>query len=460
MLCLYSSFLLIIPRGGYADEMSDLFFEEIETEENIAATVLFENRRYSGKFKTEFAYNTEEKDKALAFSRKNAGLSKLKTSLTARFEDKIGTRFNYKMSANGFYDAYYDIKGKDDFSTEQVNTFKAEAELGENYLSILFAQSFRLTIGRQIIVWGESEVNPVVDIINPRNVRELGQTPLDESRLPVSVARLSMVNDSLEVDFIYSFEFRGDKTGVDGSDFDPYISLRSALSITEPRKPYSFFGAGEQYLRLKRQFKDADFSLFLSNSFNKSETLEYNTNQQVLSAIYKKYQLLGLSGNYATGSWLTRFELAYKHDIAEPRGDLLQQIDSSTKTVSSWSEKDIIQSTLGAEYYGLNNTTITVEWSPTTILDYDENLRNDKLRSTYLFFVQRTFLKERVALDFSWFKFSNGGGDIIRTNLEYEYQDGIRFSISYIVYEANKKGASLYNYRNNDRIFSSISYFF
>ncbi len=468
--------LFIIPSLGYAASIEqevesvllsdagkkniDDFFDEINIEDQTPSAVLLKNKRYSGKIKTELAYNTEKTDKTLPFSRKNSGPSKLKTSLNMHFEDKIGSKFNYKISANGFYDAYYDIKADSNFSTEQINAFETEIEFRETYFNFWLNQNISLTIGRQIIAWGESEVTPVLDIINPRDVREFGQTPLDEMRIPVSAARLSATLGNLELDYVYSFEFRGDKTGVNGSDFDPTISLRSILPITSPRKPYTFFDGGEQYFRLKKQFNNTDLAIFLSDSYQKSPTLAYNIEQQSLLPMYKRYQLLGLSGSFTTGSWLTRLELAYKRNIAEPRNDLLQQIETNKSIVASWSEKNIVQTTLGAEYYGFTNTSITLEWTPTVIIDYAKNLLNDKLMSAYLFFYRRTFLNERIALDLSWFKFGDGDGDIIRTNLEYEYQDGMRLSISYIAYEANTQDSFLYNYRNNDRIISSISYFF
>ncbi|MDH3325972.1 MAG: hypothetical protein OEM38_04560 [Gammaproteobacteria bacterium] len=53
--------------------------------------------------------------------------------------------------------------------------------------------------------------------------------------------------------------------------------------------------------------------------------------------------------------------------------------------------------------------------------------------------------------------------NIVRLNLDYEYQGGIHLSLGYISYNSSSTGensSTLYPYRSNDRISSSIVFYY
>jgi hypothetical protein len=70
----------------------------------------------------------------------------------------------------GDYDASFDIKGQDKFSQAVVDDQRLQNELRELYVDIRQGPLF-LRLGKQQIVWGESDGLRLADIINPLDMR-------------------------------------------------------------------------------------------------------------------------------------------------------------------------------------------------------------------------------------------------------------------------------------------------
>ncbi|MDP6945441.1 MAG: hypothetical protein QF464_14935, partial [Myxococcota bacterium] len=49
---------------------------------------------------------------------------------------------------------------------------------------------FEVTVGRQIVAWGEGDMLSPIDVVNPRDMREPGQSDLADVRLPVLASRV------------------------------------------------------------------------------------------------------------------------------------------------------------------------------------------------------------------------------------------------------------------------------
>ena len=71
------------------------------------------------------------------------------------------------------------------------------------------------------------------DIINHRDDRELGQITIEDARLPVWTTKFSWIEGNDEINFVFFHEFLPNKRAPSGSDFDPYITLRSPDSSFE-----------------------------------------------------------------------------------------------------------------------------------------------------------------------------------------------------------------------------------
>ncbi len=111
------------------------------------------------------------------------------------------------LTLHGEYDlAYLVDRGSHDEPTReayewQVNTREA--------LVALSLGEFELTLGRQIVAWGEGDALSPLDVVNPRDMREPGLADLDDIRLPVLASRVGWFRGPhrVEVMMIHESDF-------------------------------------------------------------------------------------------------------------------------------------------------------------------------------------------------------------------------------------------------------------
>lgn len=138
---------------------------------SFAYTLLDGNFVLKGFVRNITAMRTEEPDGGLGgdqFKRGDVELSK-------SFLQVEGT---YTISPNlkvyglwrGSYDASFDFKGRDKFSQAVIDDQRLENEIRELYVDIRRGPLF-LRLGKQQVVWGESDGLRLADIINPLDFR-------------------------------------------------------------------------------------------------------------------------------------------------------------------------------------------------------------------------------------------------------------------------------------------------
>lgn len=136
----------------------------------------------------------------------------------------------------GVYDSIYDIRDsfRDKFTDEERENRKFEYKLREIYTDLLIPP-VTLRLGRQQVVWGETDQFRALDVINPLDGRWhwFFQESFEDIRIPVWMARTIYDIGKLgpvEESFVETIWIPGD-------------FQRNKLS-TDPRRPWGFFGSG------------------------------------------------------------------------------------------------------------------------------------------------------------------------------------------------------------------------
>ncbi|MFW5988618.1 MAG: DUF1302 family protein, partial [Desulfosudaceae bacterium] len=153
------------------------------------------------------------------------GLSRLRAELTLELEADIHESWQCFVSGRGFYDGAYEIQGRHEYTQQFLEEYEDEVELGETYLQGSLLPYLDLTVGRQIIVWGNTENFRVTDILNPGDNRVPGLVDIEDSRLPVFAVKADLYwnhgDGRYSLTGIAIPELRYDKEPVYGSDFYP-----------------------------------------------------------------------------------------------------------------------------------------------------------------------------------------------------------------------------------------------
>ena len=235
------------------------------------------------------------------------------------------------------YDLRYlgDERGlTDDFDSATVAAHAWQLLPREAFLGFEW-EHFDLIIGYQIVPWGQGEFVSVLDIVNPRDLREPGLVELDDIRTSVLATRLSYFVDDIRVEAIIvheaSFGFRAPPFG----PFGQVPALLSAMNTPGPlvqafydkevrfadAEPRFAFDQQQLLLRWFYTGPGIDLGIYAASVMDQRGIIELPqpavlvdpkaTRVDLLTA-HPVYTALGTSGAWVSGSLLFEWEVAAK----------------------------------------------------------------------------------------------------------------------------------------------------
>jgi len=389
-----------------------------------------------------------------SFTRQDKQISKLKSTLNFEFQLQLPNSWKAVLNINYFYDASYQLNGRDNYSNETLTKYEHDLEIFDAFVEGSITKKLYFKFGRQIQSWGESDFFQVTDVLNPRDNRELGVADITSLRLPVTSSVFTYTDDFWSLDLVANHEIRTNKSASKGSDFDRLISQRPFLSLQQQDIPKNNFGNTEGAIRYSQVFAGGDLSLIYASVYEDNFYLDFDSGSFVPR--YKKINVFGMSGNMVKGSWL------YKMDIARTSGASFSRSDLSIQLTSpkSWVVKNKNQYVVGLEYSGIADLGITFEAHFTEILDYENFISEDKISKSFAMRIQYDMFNQTLKPQLVWFGLDNQNGSIYRLQVDYEPVDELTFSTGIVVFDANSKTDRLYPFKNNNQIFASIKYSF
>ncbi len=149
------------------------------------------------------------------------GVSMLRPELDLTLKNKFSSRWRGQISARGFYDAVYSLRGRNDYSAAVLHEYEQEVELRDTYLQGSLTESLDIKVGRQVVVWGTLDNLRTTDVLNPLDLRVPGLTDIEDLRLPVTMLKLDYYVGNWDLSGIVVPEVRFGKRPVFGSDFYP-----------------------------------------------------------------------------------------------------------------------------------------------------------------------------------------------------------------------------------------------
>lgn len=460
---------------AFSDGDFDLDIPEVELNIDIDETTATLDRAWDlyGFFQLEGGNAFEKEDGSPA-------LAKLKTTLNLTFDYKFNRDWKLKINGNAFYDYAYKINGEDKYTQETLDTFEKESEFRDTYIEGDLGSGFSVRIGRQIIAWGESDLNQINDMANPRDNREVGMVELEDARVSVTASLLNWAYQNWRVDMAAIHEYRANKIAPEGSEFDPLITKReSGMTINNEELPDS---GGEWVGRIIKSFNGGDIGLYSSETYNDAFYLDFHSLSLVsgkaqlsVTPKHQKITSLGISANKVIGSLLIKGEMAQKEGIYIQRSDIETQIksllssgslspgktlDEESQAITTYEEKEQIQHMLGIEYMGISDLILTLEANRSLIKEWDETLAS--AQKVWFSFSSATYkaLNDTLTNRLVWIHYADDEGDVYRWTIDYDVSDGLNVASGVVLYESPKSDSFLEPYKNNDRLTLSTRYSF
>jgi uncharacterized protein DUF1302 len=369
------------------------------------------------------------------------GLQRLRNRANLQLDVDLPYEWKGRVEGWGFYDAAYAINGRSDYTREVRREYELDAEVGEAWLAGDLAEHVDVAIGRQVVIWGRSESLRVLDVLNPLDNREPGRVDLEDIRRPVSMLNLKGYAGDWSAALIAIPEIRFDSNPVVGSDFFP-----GTIDLAE-RRPHHFEDT-ELAAALNGTFSGWDVSLHGAWFWNDLPRLDGALVPTRL--VHDRLWMVGAGGNYTKGSWLFKAELAYLDGLG----------------FFGLRDKSRFDALLGAEYYGIADTTLVVEVVERHLFAYERGMRsapsftredsqeialrlsrnfwNDTLHATLVGIV--------LAIDAR-------DGSVARFDLDYDVLDALTVGVGLLLYQ---QGAlpPLDAWADNDRVIFKLKWSF
>ena len=415
------------------------------------------------------------------------GKQSLDLKLTAK---KKFVRF--VIDGHASWDAAY-LHKRDSYDKPTLEAYEFSLIGKEMFIGYTFGP-VDITLGRQIVAWGEGDTMSPLDVVNPRDLREPGLADLDDIRMAVLATRVGVFYRShrFEAMVLHEANF-----GLRSPPFGPFSPLPALLNsgdsplpigdlldgrnfgYKDAEEPFGdgmggFFSQQQPLFRWVYKGAGIDLGAYVAHTMDKQGVFEFPSPADILSperpdlAITLKHPFfttVGTSGAWGKDSFLLKWEVAAQIDKSYNTGDLagpgIPQLNVDKGTV--------LDLMVGLTYTPMQELQIGVElWKP-TFLDKPAQLLfpADHLQASLR--IMWVTLKERMrimgavsvmGLDITGASGTGSIGFVARAEVNYEFMDNFSGAIGYVLYFPSDDFGPLSGLDTHDQLFLKLRWDF
>ncbi len=384
-----------------------------------------------------------------------------------------GRQFRLQLAAHAEYDLAYSDPPPLDEEGRPVGTGLDDRATVEAYRSLVYPrEAFAAAVlspveviaGYQIIPWGQGEMLSVVDVVNPRDLREPGLDELEDVRVPVLAGRVRGNFGEHTIEYIAVPER---SWGFLPPPLAPFSPARAVLAEQVPEgmtarwthTPGRFGEAVQLFGRWTYKGSGLDLEFHAARLYDRTGVLLPPDTEAVrdggidLELEHLPYVMVGHSGASPLGEWLLRWELAAEFDrpIA-----LAPQEDGVVAM-----QANVLSGLFGLNYAGFSRTTLSLDATYTRFVNQFESLvpvqyPTVAVRGTY------TSANERLSLNgvLVVFGLEPSYGWLARADLSYSVLDSLSVTLGYVTYQPRAELGPIAGFDTHDRVYASWRYDF
>ncbi len=328
-----------------------------------------------------------------------------------------------------------------DFSKRLFIGDRTNIELRELYLYTKLFKKIRLTLGKQQIVWGETDGLKLLDIVNPQNFREFILDNFEDSRIPLWSVKAEFDIKNIGVQLVWI----PDNTYHITQDFDAPFFTKSLFQsppegistvFNKTIKPTRFIADSDIGLKLSTFTKGWDLSLnyfyyyddlpvFYSN-------LQFSDTQEPFVSIspnFERQHLVGGTFNKVYGSSTFRGEIAYIFN---------QNFTSiNPKAIRSIETSNVYKSAIGIDYIKGESVISAQLFSDIITEDISPFNRNNFETNTSLL-ISQEMMNDNLKMEVLWVHNMNHGDGFVRPNLSYWLNSNTQLFFGSDIFYGNK----------------------
>ncbi|WP_420429155.1 DUF1302 family protein [Algiphilus sp.] len=423
------------------------------------------------------------------------GLSKLQLRGLLTIDGRLGADWRSHVDISAWQDLAYAYR-EADYTQDVIDAYEKELEILDGWVGGPVSASTDVKIGRQVAVWGFADNLRVLDILNPLDNLEPGLADIEDLRRPVGMLRVDQYAGPWRLSAYATPEHRFSRNPPFGSDFYSLVDSEGNAARFRNVRPDNFedidlaasaigrFSGWDLSLHAARFWVDEPY--LDASAFDRSDTGATEEDfQQAAVLRHSRSNLFGFGVQLTQGGWLLKQEAAVIDDLQLTRttpleqplpllnalpivGALIPDTDGQALPEDARPVRRY-DALLGVEYFGLADTTFSLELAARHIDDFGPDLA----RSGYLEWasesaarVTREFMNQRLRLNLIGVVFNadgqfwrRSGGGIYRLDATYELARGVQVAGGVLLYDGGRQQP--FNVaEDNDRLFGEVRWQF
>ena len=304
-----------------------------------------------------------------------------------------------------------------------------DLELRELYLQGDVGDVFA-RLGKQQVVWGQSDGLKVLDVVNPQSFREFILDDFADSRIPLWSALVEVPIGETMLQVVWL----PDQTYNDIPDPSAAFEPTSPLVVPSPMagtrviqrdadRPSNVFADSDVGARLSAFLDGWDLTLnYLyhfpdSPGFFLAPTLTPSGPAVTVTPRYERSHLVGGTFSNAFGDFVVRGEAAYSTNrlfSASPTGD--------PDGVAHSGEFGYV---LGLDWYGLDDTMLSAQVFQSVTVEDPTGMLRDRLDTNFTLLARHDLLNDDLTLDVIWLTNVNEADGLVRPKVSYKVTDDL-----------------------------------
>ena len=460
-------FILLLYSTVYAQSDDDFLsdfggddFEEIESELDLVTTNVVEEKSSDNSIEKKSTSESFDWDAIFSqklyygleypsapFLRRAPGIEAIHSNINLGLNTKFAEVINFKLSG----DVNWDWGGYFESTKYSYGPTSADFMLRDLFIDFYPIDGLWLRVGNQIIARGESNLLISSDIANPRDLSTIGLQDLDDIRLHIPSILAAYNIGSVKQEIIVFLDEKRNKVARPGTAFDPAAAFLGASIITNASPVQHNISYA---LRNKILLSGFELDLSLGEYNNKQlSTLSSSVSGNVttLNTEQDRIIFLGLSGNIAFSDFVLKFDTSHKKGKRFPYSNPL---------IGPWSENEVSEFSLGADYSGLRDLSINIELASAYIHNHSAQIANKQNEYGYSLRFDWRLYNDLLDISLQHANILGDNGSFSSVSAVYELSDSINIGSKFISFDSYNSTQQLYPYRHQDLIELTLDYYF
>ena len=460
-------FILLLYSTVYAQSDDDFLsdfggddFEEIESELDLVTTNVVEEKSSDNSIEKKSTSESFDWDAIFSqklyygleypsapFLRRAPGIEAIHSNINLGLNTKFAEVINFKLSG----DVNWDWGGYFESTKYSYGPTSADFMLRDLFIDFYPIDGLWLRVGNQIIARGESNLLISSDIANPRDLSTIGLQDLDDIRLHIPSILAAYNIGSVKQEIIVFLDEKRNKVARPGTAFDPAAAFLGASIITNASPVQHNISYS---LRNKILLSGFELDLSLGEYNNKQlSTLSSSVSGNVttLNTEQDRIIFLGLSGNIAFSDFVLKFDTSHKKGKRFPYSNPL---------IGPWSENEVSEFSLGADYSGLRDLSINIELASAYIHNHSAQIANKQNEYGYSLRFDWRLYNDLLDISLQHANILGDNGSFSSVSAVYELSDSINIGSKFISFDSYNSTQQLYPYRHQDLIELTLDYYF